>query len=292
MPTDIDPISKALERAQRDGRSVRNWVTAPPREAEDVAAVPAVQVHARQVALDPEHLARRHILSGRDHEDPVIADKYRLLRTQLLQRMLANGWSTMGITSAGPKAGKTLTAINLACSIARDGKQRVLLIDADLRKSTMAEDLGLDVSLGLIDYLSTDIGLEEVAVSPRAIPNLMIVPGRRVALNEAMPELLRSAKMADLVKSAGASDDDPAIIVVDLPPVIVGDDVIAVATHLDGLLLIIEEGGTEVEELREAAALLADFNLLGSVLNKSTEKSRAVAGYYQAAGSLRNSEAR
>ncbi|MFU8814063.1 MAG: CpsD/CapB family tyrosine-protein kinase [Pseudomonadales bacterium] len=286
MAIEMDPISRALERAQRDGSSVRSWVAPSPREPEPAPAAP---MEARQVALDPEHLASRHILSGPDTEDPVVADKYRLLRTQLLQRMLANGWSTIGVTSPGPKAGKTLTAINLACSIARDGNQGVILIDADLRKSSMADDLGLDVSVGLIDYLTTDLALEEVAVSPEQIPNLMIIPGRRIAMHEAMPEVLRSRKMIDLIRGASSTGNhgNTVITVVDLPPVVVGDDVIAVATHLDGMLLVIEEGGTEVEELQQAAARLADFNLLGSVLNKSSEKNREVEGYYQSARKAR-----
>jgi protein-tyrosine kinase len=274
MAMDMDPISKALERAQRDGRSVRNWVAPAGRDAAR-PAVPAVA--ARLVDLDPDLLAGRNLLSGPEHEDPVIADKYRLLRTQLLTRMQAHGWTRLGVTSSGPKAGKTLTSINLALSIARDGNQHVVLIDADLRKSSMAEDLGLAGDIGLIDYLTSDLPLEAVAVTPRSIPNLMIVPGRRIDATASTPEVLRGAKMRNLVEGFGAA----TIVVVDLPPVVVGDDVITVAAHLDGMLLVVEEGGTDVEELQEAAKMLADFNLLGSVLNKSMEKNREVEGYYQ-----------
>jgi protein-tyrosine kinase len=278
MATDMDPISKALERAQRDGRSVRNWVApSASASARDTTRPAAPSVSARLVDLDADLLAGRNLLSGPDHEDPVIADKYRLLRTQLLTRMQAHGWSKIGVTSSGPKAGKTLTSINLALSIARDGSQHVVLIDADLRKSSMAEDLGLNGEVGLIDYLSSDLALEEVAVTPRDIPNLMIIPGRRIDPTTSTPEVLRTAKMHNLVRGFGAE----TIVVVDLPPVVVGDDVITVAAHLDGMLLVIEEGGTDVEELQHAAKLLEDFNLLGSVLNKSMEKNREVEGYYQ-----------
>jgi protein-tyrosine kinase len=279
MPTDMDPISKALERAQRDGGSVRSWVAPAARESAAPAA-PVTDVRARQVQLDPTHLAAHLVLSGPGHEDPVIADKYRLLRTQLLKRMLANGWTKLGITSAGPKAGKTLTSINLALSIARGGNQPVVLIDADLRKSSTAEDLGIDGTLGLIDYLTTDVSLDAVAVTPTELPNLTIIPGRRLELSESTPEVLRSSKMTDLLNRFD-SGAEPAILVVDLPPVVVGDDVITVATHLHGVLLVIEEGGTDVGELKKAAELLADFNLLGSVLNKSTESNKEVEGYYQ-----------
>jgi protein-tyrosine kinase len=288
MATDMDPISKALERAQRDGRSVRNWVAPSSATARDTARPAAPALAARLVELEPDLLAGRNILSGPDHEDPVIADKYRLLRTQLLTRMQAHGWNKIGITSSGPKAGKTLTSINLALSIARDESQHVVLIDADLRKSSTAEDLGLNGDVGLIDYLSSDLALEAVAVTPRNIPNLMIVPGRRIDPTASTPEALRTAKMQNLLRGFGAD----TIVIVDLPPVVVGDDVITVAAHLDGMLLVIEEGGTDVEELQQAAKLLEDFNLLGSVLNKSMEKNREVEGYYQQTTKQRRGPAR
>jgi protein-tyrosine kinase len=290
MAMDSDPISRALERAQKDGGSVRSWVATPARERASASAAQATpaatEFGARRVDLDPAHLASHLILSGPGHEDPVVADKYRLLRTQLLKRMQAHGWNKLGITSAGPKAGKTLTSINLALSLARGGNERVVLIDADLRKSSMAEDLGIDGSVGLIDYLSSDLELDAVAVTPND-ENLVIIPGRRVDMATPTPEVLRSPKMADLIARLTASSA-PTIVVVDLPPVVVGDDVIAVAGYLDALILVIEEGGTEVQEVKEAAELLADFNLIGSVLNKSLERDRDVEGYYQAAGSRRS----
>jgi protein-tyrosine kinase len=288
MSMDTDPISRALERAQKDGSSVRTWVTSPPREQVAAPASPAgpEDIRARPIDLDPAHLAAHLILSGPGHEDPVIADKYRLLRTQLLKRMQAHGWTKLGVTSAGPKAGKTLTSINLALSLARSGNERVVLIDADLRKSSMAEDLGIDTPAGIIDYLSGDLDLDEVAVSCNDA-QLIVIPGRRVDLTIPTPEVLRSPRMADLIARATASST-PTIVVVDLPPVVVGDDVIAVAGYLDALILVIEEGGTEVQDVKEAVELLADFNLLGSVLNKSLERDRDVEGYYQAASTRRS----
>jgi protein-tyrosine kinase len=289
MAMDSDPISRALERAQKDGGSVRSWVATPGRERAPASTIPstpaAAEFGARRIDLDPAHLAAHLILSGSDHEDPVIADKYRLLRTQLLKRMQAHGWNKLGITSAGPKAGKTLTSINLALSLARGGTERVVLVDADLRKASMAEDMGIESSVGLIDYLSGDLDISAVAVSPDE-GNFIIIPGRRVDLGTPTPEVLRSPKMADLITRLTASSV-PTILVVDLPPVVVGDDVIAVAGYLDAMILVIEEGGTEVREAKEAAELLADFNLIGSVLNKSLERDRDVEGYYHAASARR-----
>jgi Mrp family chromosome partitioning ATPase len=74
-----------------------------------------------------------------------------------------------------------------------------------------------------------------------------------------------------------------AVVLVDLPPVLVGDDVIQIASHVHGLLLVVEERGTELEDLNEARDLLAEFNVLGAVLNKSSEDRGGYAGYYYGA---------
>lgn len=285
----MDHFSKAIEHATRDGQSVRTWVQ-PTRESAD-SAIPAAPpengIVARPVTVNARHFKQNRILWGERIEEQAVADKYRMLRTQLLQRMRVSGWRRLAVTSPGPKAGKTLTSINLAISIARDGDQRVVLIDADLRKPSISLELGLDTTVGLIDHLATGVPLEELAVAPEDIANLTIVPGRRVDPSEVRPELLNSKRMAALLDRISRSSE-PTIVIVDLPPVFVGDDVILVAEHMDCVLLIVEEGSTDVEELKTAAELLEDFNLIGTVLNKSTERRREMTGYYHAASKARD----
>lgn len=279
----MDHFSKALEHAQRDGTSVRDWV-APDRGSQEPQ--PGREVLGRPMSLDLDWLAEGHVLCGPGREDPVIADKYRLLRTQLLQRMRPNGWKRLAVSSPGPRAGKTLTSINLAISTARNGRERVVLVDADLRKPTVAHDLGLDVDAGLIDYLRGEKAVEDIALTLQEIPNLTVIPGRQVESSRAQPELLGSERMQVLLEQVVWSSD-PALVIVDLPPVFVGDDVIRVGEHIDGVLMIIEEGSTDVEELKRAAELVARFNLIGTVLNKSMEKTKELGGYYYTAAAER-----
>src|SRR5512139_2915330 len=164
----MDHISKALERAQSERRSVRDWVI--PSEAR--AIQPAVETELRNVTLSPAFLKERHVLCGRD-ENPMMTDLYRLLRTRVTQLMQQKGWSTIGLTSAGPKAGKTLTSINLAITMARDSARSVTLIDGDLRRPSIADTLGIAQDAGLIDYLATDIALCDVLTRPN-IDNLVV----------------------------------------------------------------------------------------------------------------------
>lgn len=274
----MDHISKALERAQAERGNVRNWVLPGGSDAPFPTAPKPPTV--RSVDLSAEHLRERHVLWGRGLglEDPTMSDQYRLLRTRVVQRMRQQGWRSVGVTSPGPRAGKSLTALNLAISMARDDTCNVVLVDADLRRPSIAEMLGVDEGVSLIDYLVKDLSLDEVLVHPN-IENLTIVPGRADESGAAVSELLTSTKMSELIERLH-HDSRSSLVVVDLPPILVGDDVVAIAPLLDCLLVIVEERKTEVEDLRQAAELIKEFNLLGTVLNKSAQKPTLNAGYY------------
>jgi Mrp family chromosome partitioning ATPase len=275
----MDPISKALERAQSERPSVRDWVR-PTLEQEDAGGAVLARRELTEIALDSKLLRRNHIMSGRSGDDPVVSDRYRVLRTRVVQLMKPNGWRTLGVTSPGARAGKTLTSINLALSLARDSAHDVILVDADLRKSSLGRDLGVPVEHGMLDYLTQDdLALEEVLVSIADIPNLWLLPGQRSTGTD-VPELLTSRRMVELLdrlREWSAS----TIVVVDLPPIFVGDDVIALAPHLDCFLLLVDETATKSDELAEAAQMLAGHNLLGTVLNRSGAKNKSFEDYYQ-----------
>lgn len=275
----MDHISKALERAQVERGNVRSWVLPTATEG-PAAGAPVAIAAVRSVTLAVEHLRQQHILSGRalGLEDPAVSDMYRLLRTRVIQSMRKHGWRSVGVTSAGARVGKSLTAINLAMSMARDGSYNVTLVDADLRRPSAAAMLGIDDGPGLIDYLATECELESVLIKPD-VENLTILPGRGDSSGIAVPELLTSRKMVGLV-GALQQRFGSNLLIVDLPPILVGDDVVAVAPLFDCLLVVIAEGETDVEDLRKAAELVKQFNIVGTVLNKSSEKAKRNAGYH------------
>ena len=289
----MDPISKALEKTraeQRDvkrpGRdnSVRDWVRP---NSEKTSRAPT-NIDLETINLDTDLLRRNLVLSA--HDDPIVFDRYRLLRTRLTQMMASNDWRSVGITSPGAKDGKTLTATNLALALARDSDSRVFLIDGDLRKPSVGDVLGLNSERkGVIDYLRNQVSLADVAISIDIEPNLIIVPGRYDHERLAESELGSSHRMSDLFADIRAYDRN-ALILVDFPPVLVGDDVIALAPQLDSMLLVIAEGRTNVNELTSSVELLAGLNLLGTVLNRSTEKVKVSEGYYSAYQSVQGQD--
>jgi capsular exopolysaccharide synthesis family protein len=225
------------------------------------------------VPASVERLVANRIVAMADH-DPA-ATAYKVLRTHVLQRMRANHWKTLAITSPTQGNGKTVTSINLAITLARDLKHTVLLVDLDLRRPSLASFFFDEPVPGVSDYITDDRAIEELLINP-GIERLTLLPGNHSFTHSS--EILCSPKMIELVEELKGRYAD-RLVLFDMPPVLGGDDVMAFAPYVDAVLLVVEEGGTTKDELMEAYALLEGANILGTVLNKAEEGS-AGAGYY------------
>ncbi len=250
----MDRIGKALEQARKNVAKVR-----PKPQSE--SSVPRQYANKRKVSLSSRILRENRIFTQNDDEQ--IVDIYGLLRTRVLKSMRKNNWKMLGVTSPDPSVGKTVTAINLSISIALDQNYSTFLVDCDLRRPSVSRSLGFAVEVGFNDYLASNGTLEDVLVDSQ-IERLVIAPTRRVESGSS--ELLSSPKMKYFVQEA--RDYVEQIVVFDLPPVLVGDDVVALSQHLDALLLVVEDGKTQTQALARAMELLHDANVLGVVLNK------------------------
>ncbi len=263
----MDKISKALELARKSRRPhASRW------QAQSVHEISYTDT--RPVTLDPQHMRDNLIIGG--IEDKRIIDTYKLLRTRVLQRMQQNKWKTLGITSTAENEGKTLTAINLAITLAMQQNYTVLLVDADLRRPSIHKSLGFIPELGLGDYLQSNAALEDVLVHPN-IDRLVILPGNDSTHDAS--ELLASPKMAYLVEDL-KSRYRSRLVLFDLPPVHVGDDVLAFAPHLDTAMIVLEDGRSRSDLFAKAIELLEGTEIIGAVLNKSTEPGSSHDYYY------------
>lgn len=265
----MERIKQALERARAERESTpvgqgRGGPAAGPGSAPALSG-PIVYTQTRVCRLDPELLRRNRILGGGEPEEVVTA--YRMLRTQVLQRMLANDWRALAVSSPGPGAGKSLTAINLALSLAREVDHTVLLVDLDLRRPALHTCLGLGVRHGIGDYLLREVPLPEILVNP-GVERLVVLPGREPLQDSS--ELLRSPRMVALVEELKARYPS-RLIVFDLPPLLATDDALAFSPYADAVLLVLEEGRTTREEVAAARELLEGTPILGTVLNKSRD---------------------
>jgi len=263
----MDRISRALEMA-------RNKVTKVHESPELEPGKPVEYTKTPSVSLETEFLRQNRIMTGVD--DGSIVDIYGLLRTRVLKLMKQNNWKTLGITSPNPSAGKTVTAINLSISVAQDQNYSALLVDADLRKPGVSKTLGINPEFGLSDYLTDNKMLEDIFLHPE-ISHLVLVPTCPVSGGSS--ELLSSPRMTKFVEQAKERYPE-RIVMFDLPPILVGDDVVALSQHLDALLLVVEDGKTQSDELMRATDLLQDVNLIGVVLNKASIAENQPEYYY------------
>jgi capsular exopolysaccharide synthesis family protein len=237
----------------------------------DVSQTPELLYQrARKENVPPAVLLEHRLVAGMANDG--VADAYRLLRTRILNMMKREGWKVLGVTSPGAQEGKSLTAANLAISMAREPNTTVLLLDADLRRPAQHRYFGLQTRWGLAEYLQMDLSWEEVIIVP-GIERLMVLPCIHPA--EGSSELLGSPKMGALLKDC-KSRSDIQCVVVDLPPVLSGDDVLMLSPHIDALLLVIDDGRTQAAEIAKSLEVLDRVPIVGSVLNRSEE---SVANY-------------
>ncbi len=275
----MDRISDALERARENAVPVgvirSNRVA---RLREEIPDSPAAEnpariryTQTRTVHIAPEILREHRLVDG--FGAGRYRDSYKILCTQVLQRLRENDWNALAVTSPAGREGKTLTAINLAISLSHEVDCTVLLVDADLRAPGIHRCFGLPAGPGLGDYLCGGVALADVLVHP-GIDRLVMLPGGTPLPNSS--EMLGSQKMMNLVQEL-KSRYPSRIIVFDLPPVLSAADALAFSPYVDAAVLVVEEGGSDREQVQRAAEMLGTTRLIGTVLNKSRQAGSAGA---------------
>lgn len=205
------------------------------------------------------------------------AEAYNLLRTNIMFSLPGkkNCGKLMGVSSPNPQDGKSFTSINLSYSLAKDG-QRVLLIDGDMRRPSIARVLSMPCAPGLSNLL---IGGERESIVHTGVlnENLDVVFAGDIPPNPS--ELIGSEKMKELLDEFAADYD---FVIVDLPPVNAVADPLIISKLLDGIVLVIRHNYTKKKNIREAVRQLkfAEVNILGFVYNGFSRGS----GYYKKGG--------
>lgn len=193
---------------------------------------------------------------------------YRMLRAQVLQRARAHGMTTLGVVSAVNGEGKTLTAINLALSIAAEPNQSVALIDLDLRRPAVARTLGLNIERGLDHWFAEGGSVQRVCYGIEGADRLLVLP--TVAPVMGSSEAIAGTGARKLIAELKSREPD-RLLIVDLPPVLLSDDVLTAAPLLDGIVVVASEARTRREDLTRVLELLTNTRVVGTVLNRSSE---------------------
>jgi protein-tyrosine kinase len=225
-----------------------------------------VPVQYRPAPVDPQAMERNRVLLR--VPDVGISRAYKILRTRVLHRLAANNWFSLGITGTTAGEGKSLTAVNLALALAQDVNTSVFLVDLDLQRPQLGAYLGMSYEHGLTDYLSGQAQLDQI-IYDIGVKRLAVIPNASSVENSS--ELLGSPRMAEFIAALEAQMPR-RVIVYDMPPLMVTDDVLAFAPRVDTFLLVVSQGQTARRTLANAKEVLAEVNLMGVVLNRSTER--------------------
>jgi protein-tyrosine kinase len=225
------------------------------------------------IAPNPAHLEKNRIVSLAMKDPSHVA--FNLLRTKIYKTLTDNHWRTLAVTSPTAGCGKTMVAVNLGFSLARQPNCRTVLIDLDLRKASVARTVGLEAkgSIGL--FLQGKAAFEDCFV--RVSDNLTLGLNTHTVRNSA--ELLHDPRLKQLLARVQETLA-PDVVLFDLPPVLASDDALAFAPNVDAYLLVAAAGKTNAAQLQECERHLAGHQgYLGVVLNKSSERTDRY--YYQ-----------
>lgn len=214
----------------------------------------------KQEAISTFMAQRRNILNK--NSSFFVREAYKTLRTNIRFFLNQEGCKKFCVTSSTMGEGKSITILNLAISFAENG-QKVLLIDADMRRPAMARLLVEKVAPGLSNVLA-GLVTEEEAIRKEVYPNLDILFSGDIPPNPS--ELLGSDRMKELLARLSLDYD---YILVDSPPVNAVADARVVASLLDGVLYLVRQGKTEKEAVARGInqLKLTDAKLLGFILN-------------------------
>ncbi|MGE0622583.1 MAG: AAA family ATPase [Pseudomonadales bacterium] len=192
------------------------------------------------------------------------------------------------LTSSLPGEGKTFVAINLAISLSAELDRRVLLVDADVSKGGITEQLGIQVHRGLSDLLYETNYVGEDAVLTSNIDRLSILPAG--GNSDHIDELYASELMGTITQELALADPD-RVVVFDAPPLLATTEAAVLARHMGQVIVVVEADKTPQNAVAHAIAQLQGCANVSMILNKTSQRDTAAYGYGYAQGKRRPAEA-
>ena len=212
-------------------------------------------------------------ISETRHVPFAVVEAYKAIRTNLTFLLSSSETKVFGITSPEAGEGKSTTSVNMAIAFSQLG-DKVLLIDADMRKSSIHKKLKLENTAGLSNILAGFNRYTEVI--NHISDTLDVITAGQVPPNPS--ELLGSTRFKELVETVGK---EYSYVIIDTPPVDVVTDALVIAPHTAGLVLVVKDQITPTDSINRAieAAKFANINLLGAIMNAANPKSGRGYGY-------------
>lgn len=273
--------AEQIENSRRAKREAPLVLASPPTPKANPTPVFDPEASWKSIdrfQLDPQRLAERNVITALRH-DPSHT-RFDILRTRMLQALSENGWKRVAITSPTKDCGKTFTAANLAISLSRQENCRTVLLDLDMRSPSLHKIFGVSDTGAIGDMLRGDISPEDhlQGFAPNTISaGSHVAVGFNGIVEPYAAELLQDPSTQAALESI-EKQFKPTVMLFDLPPALLNDDVIAMRPHIDALLIVAAGGTTKANDIKETERRLGEkIPLLGVILNKAEH---AEAGDY------------
>jgi capsular exopolysaccharide synthesis family protein len=240
------------------------------------AALPAdgkwLNVPADRI-LHPHPTPEQRLVSIAEPDSPG-AEMFRVLSTRLAHMQRKRRLHKLLITSSEGDEGKSVVTTNLAFSIARRSNERVLLIEADLRRPSASNLLTNSPLRGITEWSEGKLALEEALYRVNDLPLWFLSAGR--GIEEPMP-LLESDKFARMLETVSASFN---WVLLDATPMLPMADSTSLSRLCDGVLVVVREGYTRRKVLNKALGCVEKNKLVGMVLNQASMLKIGYDRYY------------
>ncbi|WP_027708431.1 XrtA-associated tyrosine autokinase [Zooshikella ganghwensis] len=289
----MDTIQKALEKHQQKFQEEYSDTLKQEGDASDQQRDPfdnttegdpsIKKTTYKEIEISFDHLALQgYILPNEDRS--LIKEQFRQIKRPLLNKafgredeQIKNGNLIM-VTSSSPAEGKTFNAINLALSIALERDRNVVLVDADVINPSFNQALSVTTDVGLLDYLNNEVNDVADILYKTNIENLNIIPAGTA--HHLTNELLASDSMSNLMSEMASRYSD-RVIILDAPPLLHTTEAPILATLAGQIVMVVKEGVTKQQTVKDALSLLDPSMNIGLVLNKSRQKQDGnYYGYY------------
>ena len=260
-----DALRRARESFQDGRREIRPPASyAPPAPAAEPLAPAQTNAFRRGAAPSPKRVIES--LASADPflvlADEAALDACRRVALRIRTELSRSGKRSLAVVSAVRGEGKTAVTCDLAIAMASLSKEgEVALVDLDLRAPSTARRLGVDVELGLEQYLSGDADLDDLRISIQH-PSLELYP---VAASVREPhELLVSPRFGQLIRDLEARH---ALVLIDTPACLVASDTAMILEQVASCVLLARFGHTRMRHFRQLVASLPRQKILGQVMN-------------------------
>jgi len=267
----VERLKRALDlaRLERERRlELQRASVAEPDHPPEASREQVQSSQIREFSTDPAYLRKNGVMAA--DASGVIGPSFKMLRTQVLQRMKARGWNTLAVVSPTDQDGKTFTAINLAIAVAADTNHTALLVDLDLLRPSIHRRFGFEPECGVEQCLRGDVPLSGVLLRPQGYPKLLVAPGKNPVRSSS--ELLGSEQGRRVIREMKERQTD-GVVIFDLPPVLGADDALTFAPQVDTALLVVGAERTRRQSLLRCLEILGNVTVVGTVLNGSRMES-------------------